>query len=96
MDCHGTFLGVYACSKGRSGTEQHTDAALIHRFDEFLALFFVFGLLNEADFVLWDAVVIDELFLDLRKDVPLTRLVGREVTEDELRSLLLVVLLIVL
>ena len=96
MDGHSTFLGVYTCSQCRGRTEQHSDAALVHGFDQFLALLLILGLLNKADFALRDAIVIDKLILDLCKNVPLTRLVGREVTEDELCSLLLVVLLIVL
>ena len=96
MDGHGPFLGIYTRTKGRGGAEQDADGSLIHGFYELLALLLVLRLLNETDLFGRDAVVVDQLVLDLLEDVPLAGLVGREVTEDKLRTLLVVILLIVL
>ena len=96
MHGHGPFLGIHTRTKSRGGAEQDTDSALVHGFYELLALLLVLCLLNETDLLGRDAVVVDKLILDFLEDVPLTGLIGREITEDELRSLLVVVLLIVL
>ena len=95
MDCHGTLLGIDTRTKGRGGTEEHTDSAFVHGLDDLLALLLVLRLLNEANLLGWDVIVTNELILDLLEDIPLTRLIGREVTEDELCSLLLVVFLVI-
>ena len=95
MDCHGTLLGIDTRTKGRGGTEEHTDGAFVHGLDDILALLLVLRLLNEADFLGRDVIVTNELILDLLEDIPLTGLIGREVTEDELCSLLLVVFLVI-
>ena len=95
MDSHGTLLRIDTRTKGRGGTEEHTDGAFVHLLDDLLALLLVLSLLNEADFLGRDVIITHELILDLLKDIPLTRLIGREVTEDELCSLLLVVFLVI-
>ncbi len=95
MDRHSAFLGIHTGSQCRGGAEQHADISIVHRLDHLLALLLVLGLLDEAYFVLRNTIVFHELFLDLRKDVPLAGLVGREVAEDKLCSLLLVVPMVV-
>ena len=96
MDGHGTLLGIHSRTKGRGGAEQDADGSLIHGFYELLALLLILRLLNETDLFGRDAVVVHQLVLNLLEDIPLSGLVGREVTEDELCSLLFVILLIVL
>ena len=95
MDCHSTLLGIDTRTKGRGRAEEYADGTFVHLFDDLLALLLVLRLLNEANLLGRDVIVTNELILDLLEDIPLTGLIGREVTEDELCSLLLVVFLVI-
>ena len=95
MHGNGTLLGIDTRTKGRGGTKQHSDLTFVHQVNHFLLDLITAGLLNETDFLGRNAIVIDELVLDLLEDIPLARLIGGKVTEDKLRTLLLVKFLII-
>ena len=96
MDGNGSFLCVYTRTQHTRRTEQHTDFALVHSFDKLLALLIIFRFLYKPYFVRRDAVVFHQLALDFRVHVPFARLVGSQIGENELRSFLCIVLVIIL
>ena len=97
MDCHTPFLSVHARAEHGGGTEQHTHRPGVHGIYHRLPRLVGLALLNEAHLAGRYAVVLRQLALDFRIDVPpVARLVSTQVREDELRAFLRVVLLVIL
>ena len=96
MNRYRPLLGVHAHAEHRRRTKDDADVTAVHGLHHRLLGLLVLAFLDETDLRRRDAVVLHELALDLRVHVPFARLVCSEVREDELRTLLLVILSIVL
>ena len=97
MDSHTPFLCVHTRSEHGGGAEQHTHRSGIHGVYHRLPSLVGLALLNEAHLAWRYAVVLRQLALDFRIDVPpVSRLVCPQIREYELRSLLRVVFLVIL
>ena len=97
MNCHTPFLCVHTCSEHGGGAEQHTHRSGIHGVYHRLPSLVGLALLNEAHLAWWYAVILRQLSLDFRIDVPpVARLVCPQIRENELRAFLRVVFLIIL
>ena len=95
MYSHSSLLGIDTRAQHRCGAEDDTYIAPIHRFHYRFLRFLILALLNEAYLVRWDVILLYQLTLNLRINIPLARLVSTQVAEDKLCSLLFVILLIV-
>ena len=96
VDGNGSFLGIDTGAKGGGRAYHHTDDTLIHLVDEIILLGLRGGILDESNFILGDAVLLNETVLEFLIDGPLALLGGGEVTEHELRALELIILIIIL
>ena len=96
MNCHTPFLCVHTRSEHGGGAEQHTHRPGVHGIYHRLPSLVGLALLNEAHLAWRYAVVLRQLALDFRIDVPpIARLICPQVRENELRSLLRVVFLVI-
>ena len=95
MNGNSTVLGINTRTKGRGAAEENTNLSIVHILNDLLTLILILGFLNETNLLLRNTIVLDKLALDLAEDIPLARLIGTEVAEDELRTLLLIVPLII-
>ena len=96
MDSHTPFLCVHTRSEHTCRAEQHTHRTFVHGGYHRFACLLVLAFLNEADFRSGYAVILRQLTLDFGIDIPsVTRLIGSQIREDELRSLLCIVLVVV-
>ena len=96
MDGNGTLLSIDTGAKGAGRTKKHPYLTFIHQVYHLLLDIIAAGLLDETDFIDRDAIVTDKLVFNLLEDVPLVGLIGAQIAEDELRTLLLIELLVVL
>ena len=83
MHCHGPFLCVHSRSQHRGRAEQHPYLATVHVSKEFLSRPFGLGALDKLNFIGRNPHS-HQFVLDVAVDVPLVRLVGGKVAEDEL------------
>ena len=94
MDGDGTPLSIDARAKHGGGADHHTDVTTVHPVDELLLLLFRAGILDKLYLVGRYVVLADKPVLQFLIDAPLTLLGRGEVTEDELRAPLLIILII--
>ena len=97
MDSNTPFLRVYARSEHGGGTEQHAHRPGVHGIYYRLACLVGLALLNEAHLACRYAVILRQFSLYLAVHVPpVTRLVCPQIRENELRSLVRVVFMVIL
>ena len=97
MNCHTPFLCVHTRSEHGGGAEQNTHRSGIHGVYHRLPSLVGLALLNEAHLAWRYAVILRQLALDFRIDVPpVARLICPQVRENELRAFLRVVFLVIL
>ena len=97
MNSHTPFLRVHTRSEHTRGTEQHTHRSGVHGVYHRLASLVRLALLNKAHLACRNAVVLHQLPLYLAVHVPsVSRLVGTQIREDELRSLVRIVFVVIL
>ena len=95
MHRHGTLLGVHTRTEHGRGTEEHAHPSVVHRLDDCFLALFILELLYKTYLMGRDAVVLHELALDFRINAPLSGLIGAQVGENELRTLLCIVPLVI-
>ena len=96
MHRHGTLLGVHTRAEHGGGAEEHAYPPVVHRIDDRFLAFLVLELLYKTYLMGRDAVVLHELALDFAVNAPLPGLIGAQIRENELRSLLCIVSLVIL
>ena len=96
MHRHGTLLGIHTRTEHGRGSEEHTHPPIIHRLDDCFLALFILELLYKTYLMGRDAVVLHELALDFAVNAPLPGLIGAQIRENELRSLLCIVSLVIL
>ena len=80
MDRDSPFLGIDPSSKHRGRAEQYTHTSFVHGLDDCLTCLLALALLDEADFVGRDAIVLYQLALDFGIDIPsIARLIRSKV-----------------
>ena len=97
MDCHTPFLRIHARSEHTRRAEQHAHRPGVHGVYHRLACLVSLALLNEAHLACRYAVVLRQFPLYLAVHVPpVARLVCPQIRENELRSLVCVVFMVIL
>ena len=96
MHRHGTLLGVHPRTEHGGGAEEHAHPSVVHRLDDCFLALFVLELLYKTYLMGRDAVILHELALDFAVNAPLPGLIGAQIRENELRSLLCIVSLVIL
>ena len=97
MDGDTPFLRIHARSEHGGGTEQHAHRSGVHGVYHRLARLVGLALLNEAHLACRYAVILRQFPLYLAVHVPpVARLVCTQIREDELRSLVRVVFMVIL